>query len=49
MDETFEEVDFGYTMKSSNEKVTVETLEILEHGTISVKPESNADEVSGSS
>ncbi|MBJ10342.1 MAG: TIGR02688 family protein [Flavobacteriales bacterium] len=45
MDETFEEVDFSYTVKSSNQKVTVETLEILEHGTISVKPESN-DEIS---
>jgi ATP-dependent Lon protease len=44
MDETFEEVDFSYTVKSSNKKVTVETLEILEHGTISVKQESN-DEV----
>ena len=39
MDETFEEVDFSYTVKSSNQKITVETLEILEHGTISVKQE----------
>ena len=32
MDETFEEVDFSYTVKSSGDNVTVETLEVLEHG-----------------
>lgn len=32
MDETFEEVDFSYTIKSSGEIVTVETLEMLEYG-----------------
>jgi len=32
MDETFEEVDFSYKVKSSGDKVTVETLEVLEHG-----------------
>ena len=32
MDETFEEVDFSYTVKSTGEKVTVETLEIMEYG-----------------
>lgn len=31
MDETFEEVDFSYTIKSSGKKVEVETLEVLEH------------------
>jgi len=31
MDETFEEVDFGYTIKSSGTKVEIETLEVLEH------------------
>ncbi len=31
MDETFEEVDFSYTIKSTGEIVTVETLEIIEH------------------
>ncbi len=30
MDETFEEVDFSYTIKSSGKKITVETLEVLE-------------------
>jgi ATP-dependent Lon protease len=33
MDETFEEVDFSYTNKSSGQVTTVETLEVLEHGT----------------
>lgn len=31
MDETFEEVVFSYTIKSSGKKVEVETLEVLEH------------------
>jgi ATP-dependent Lon protease len=31
MDETFEEVDFSYNIKSSGKKVEVETLEVLEH------------------
>ncbi|WP_438965577.1 BREX system Lon protease-like protein BrxL [Flavobacterium sp.] len=31
MDETFEEVDFSYTIKSSGNKVEVDTLEVLEH------------------
>jgi ATP-dependent Lon protease len=31
MDETFEEVDFSYLIKSSQERVTVETLEIMEY------------------
>ncbi|WP_026978643.1 BREX system Lon protease-like protein BrxL [Flavobacterium tegetincola] len=31
MDETFEEVDFSYTIKSNGKKITVETLEVLEH------------------
>lgn len=30
MDETFEEVDFSYTIKSSGKKINVETLEVLE-------------------
>jgi ATP-dependent Lon protease len=31
MDETFEEVDFSYTIKSSGKRIEVETLEVLEH------------------
>lgn len=31
MDETFEEVDFSYTIKSNGKKITIETLEVLEH------------------
>lgn len=31
MDETFEEVDFSYTIKSNGKKVEIETLEVLEH------------------
>ena len=31
MDETFEEVDFSYTVKSTGKKVEVETLEVSEH------------------
>lgn len=31
MDETFEEVDFSYIIKSSGNKIEVETLEVLEH------------------
>lgn len=31
MDETFEDVDFSYTIKSSGKKVEVETLEVLEY------------------
>jgi ATP-dependent Lon protease len=31
MDETFEEVDFSYTIKDTGEMVTVETLEILQY------------------
>lgn len=31
MDETFEEVDFSYTVKASGKVVTVDTLEVLEH------------------
>ena len=30
MDETFEEVDFSYIIKSSGKRVEIETLEILE-------------------
>lgn len=45
MDETYEEADFSYTIKSSNNKVAVETLEILEYGTTVIKAKSN-DEVS---
>lgn len=39
MDETFEEVDFSYTVKSTGEIVTVETLEVLEYGPKKVKVE----------
>jgi len=31
MDETFEEVDFSYTIINTGQKVTIETLEVLEH------------------
>jgi ATP-dependent Lon protease len=31
MDETFEEVDFSYTIKETGEKVEIDTLEVLEH------------------
>ena len=31
MDETFEEVDFSYTVKASGKVISVETLEVLEH------------------
>lgn len=31
MDETYEEVDFSYIIKSSGKKVEIETLEVLEH------------------
>ncbi len=43
MDETFEEVDFSYTIKSTGEKVTIETLEILEHGTPSKSDDSQEE------
>ena len=32
MDETFEEVDFSYVVKSSGEKIMIETLEVIEYG-----------------
>lgn len=32
MDETFEEVDFSYTILSNKQKKTIETLEVLEYG-----------------
>jgi ATP-dependent Lon protease len=31
MDETFEEVDFSYTIKETGERVEIDTLEVLEH------------------
>ncbi len=31
MDETFEEVDFSYTIRETGERVTIDTLEVLEH------------------
>ena len=37
MDETFEEVDFSYTIKSTGQNVSIETLETLEHG-VTAKP-----------
>lgn len=33
MDETFEEVDFSYTTKSTGKVTSIETLEVLEHST----------------
>lgn len=44
MDETFEEVDFSYTVKSTGEKVTIETLEILEYGTTLQRVSKNTDD-----
>ncbi|WP_298366450.1 BREX system Lon protease-like protein BrxL [uncultured Lutibacter sp.] len=32
MDETFEEVDFSYTVKSSGEIINVDTLEVIQYG-----------------
>ena len=32
MDETFEEVDFSYTVKNTGKQVSIETLEMIEHG-----------------
>lgn len=37
MDETFEEVDFSYIIKSNGKKIIIETLEVLEH----LPPEQN--------
>jgi ATP-dependent Lon protease len=31
MDETFEEVDFSYTIKETGERIEIDTLEVLEH------------------
>jgi ATP-dependent Lon protease len=31
MDETFEEVDFSYTIKDTGERIEIDTLEVLEH------------------
>lgn len=49
MDETFEEVDFSYTTKSSGKVTTIDTLEILEHEPKRVTPdkllESTTDDV----
>lgn len=41
MDETFEEVDFSYTVSSSGDRQTVETLEVIEYlqPTLSADPE----------
>jgi len=40
MDETFEEVDFSYVVKSSGENVNIETLEVIEN--ISLFPQKQA-------
>lgn len=45
MDETFEEVDFSYIIKSSGEKVTIETLEVLEHGIPQTSIDQNTQEL----
>ena len=45
MDDTFEEVDFSYTDKQSNNIVNVETLENIEHGITTTKPENKEKEV----
>lgn len=37
MDETFEEVDFSYKIKSSGKSITVETLEVIEYGSTEIK------------
>jgi ATP-dependent Lon protease len=49
MDETFEDVDFSYTTKSTGEITTIETLEVLEYGNViqdskeKIEPNSNND------
>lgn len=43
MDETFEEVDFSYTVKSTGETIQVETLEELEYGAQKKKIEQKND------
>lgn len=43
MDETFEKVDFKYTIKSSGKEVEIETLEILEYGDAVVQSNPIAD------
>lgn len=51
MDETFEEVDFSYTIKSTGKTIQVETLEELEHGTpkqsFEPKTDTNSHEAKG--
>jgi ATP-dependent Lon protease len=49
MDETFEEVDFSYTNKSTGKVTSIETLEVLEHSTppsfdLSTDPSSSSTE-----
>lgn len=46
MDETFENVDFSYTNKSTREVTTIETLEILEFNPPASKEEDTVDAVS---
>jgi ATP-dependent Lon protease len=48
MDETFEEVDFSYTNKSTGKVTSIETLEVLEHSTppsfdLSTDPSSSSE------
>jgi len=45
MDETFEEVDFSYTVKNTGKKVTVETLEVIEYGPKEVKTSDTSSDV----
>ncbi|MBZ9730879.1 BREX system Lon protease-like protein BrxL [Salegentibacter sp. JZCK2] len=44
MDETFEEVDFSYTIKSSGKRIEVETLEMLEFGVPQVQEKKDDSE-----
>ncbi|WP_300435944.1 BREX system Lon protease-like protein BrxL [Christiangramia sp.] len=46
MDETFEGVDFSYTIKSSGQKIEIETLEILDFGETLIKEKkTNSEEI----
>lgn len=49
MDETFEEVDFSYTITSTGKKVNIETLEITEYGSLLGKDEKLAESEEGDS
>lgn len=45
IDETFEEVDFSYTIKSSGKRIEIETLEMLEFGVPQVQEKKDEEDV----